>query len=173
MACNGTWVVTLHSSSVYPLLILPLPSILLPIDPYHGWVIPGAIRTYSWSSWCWWWLARVKKNQRLWQPWRPKMAPVNHSLNSHSVARTKQMTLSSATWKLNAFWLQLFPSQERITRQIDQYFSTHDQYEDVLLRWESFKASVLNGIFSYESYPLSVWNSRGGHPRGVDVDGFL
>lgn len=51
--------------------------------------------------------------------------------------------------KLNAFWLQLFPSHERIDAQIQNFFVTNQGYVEELIHWEAFNA-CLRGILIAE-----------------------
>lgn len=58
-------------------------------------------------------------------------------------------SLPKAPWKLNAFWLKLFNSPERISSQIELFFNSHKHLIDTIQTWEAFKA-YLRGIFIAE-----------------------
>lgn len=58
-------------------------------------------------------------------------------------------TVAKATWKLNAFWLHLFPSQEQILSQITEFWCIHADNVSVDSAREAFRA-VLREIFIRE-----------------------
>lgn len=59
------------------------------------------------------------------------------------------LTLPRAPWKLNTFWLNLFPSHNRITDKISIYLQANREHPDPLIKWEAFKA-FLRGLFMTE-----------------------
>lgn len=70
-------------------------------------------------------------------------------------------SLPKAPWKLNAFWLKLFTSSDRIARQINGFFQSHSQYPDKIQKLEAFKA-YLRGVFLKVLLKLQTLN---GTPR--------
>lgn len=57
--------------------------------------------------------------------------------------------LPRAPWKLNAFWLNLFPFHEKVERDIVAYWQRHTDHPDTDTAWDAFKA-FLRGIFIAE-----------------------
>lgn len=57
--------------------------------------------------------------------------------------------LPRAPWKLNAFWLNLFPSHTKIETDIAAYWQRHTDYPDLNAAWDAFKA-FLWGLFISE-----------------------
>lgn len=58
-------------------------------------------------------------------------------------------TMAKAPWKMNAFWLSLFPSHEQIESHIIDFWRLHEADDQWLVNWEAFKA-VLRGLFITE-----------------------
>lgn len=58
-------------------------------------------------------------------------------------------TVAKAPWKMNAFWLNLFPSHEQIESHVIDFWRIHAADESVAMTWEAFKA-VLWSLFITE-----------------------
>lgn len=54
-----------------------------------------------------------------------------------------------ASWKLNTFWLIMFPSHEKIMAEISGLCRRYEDHPDLGLTWETFKA-FLRGILITE-----------------------
>lgn len=63
----------------------------------------------------------------------------------HLEARTTT-SMMRTPWKLNAFWVNFFPSRDHINRSIVEFIVAHGNYPDVMQSWVAFKA-FLWGIF--------------------------
>lgn len=55
-------------------------------------------------------------------------------------------TLPRAPWKLNAFWLNLFTSHDKITNELLDYWRRHADHLDMNSAWDAFK-EFLRGLF--------------------------
>lgn len=55
-------------------------------------------------------------------------------------------SLLPAPWKLNAFWLNLFPSHATVCRSITEFLAANQDQVDLLQSWDAFKA-FLRGVF--------------------------
>lgn len=58
-------------------------------------------------------------------------------------------SLSKAPWKLNPFWLNLFPDKTSITSHIKAYFQVHPDFRDPPFVWMLLKYSLW-GLFISE-----------------------
>lgn len=72
---------------------------------------------------------------------------------------------AKAPWKMNAFWLNLFPSHEQIELHIAEYWRVHASEAPSALSWEAFKA-VLRSIFIAEIQ--AVKRKTHAHGEGIE-----
>lgn len=59
------------------------------------------------------------------------------------------VSLLRAPSKLNAFWLKLFSSHERVVKKIEGFFHNNQSYLNVSMKWDTIKA-CLRGTFMAE-----------------------
>lgn len=64
----------------------------------------------------------------------------DHSPLAAHLTTRPAASLPRVPWKLNAFWLKLFTSHERVVKQIKQYFADNRMHTDLAPRWDAFKA---------------------------------
>lgn len=83
----------------------------------------------------------------------------DHSLLVIHLAMGSITSLLLAPWKLNAYWLNLFPSHAAVHCSIADFLATHQGQEGLLQGWDAFKA-FLHGILIGQVNAVKQ-NSRG------------